>query len=363
MIHNNYKLLKKIIADEKQVETVYKPSEYWRDYSIRTTKSILKFGLSDFRSKAQILKGFGDVLVENPIDVFSGDSFKERILLKILNNNLFKKYFLSQYLNFIKIRNKEYLTYRNLYCEKLLKEWFDKFLKKHHLPPTFVGRPSNYLLYNKKKIGISYLTAFSRINCLEKFINFKKIESVFEIGGGFGAFSHSILHFYHNIKKLFYLDLCPNIYIGTQYLKFFFKKSVYDYLSTRNIKKIKVKGNKREIFPICPWQIKQVNSKVDLFVNFSSFQEMDEKIVYNYLSKLKNILNKPNSFLCIGLPKTKRKNTIRHKTKMRNKIHPSRLLQIFEEIFQTRPFKIIPLIHSYNNNAEENIYIFKVKKS
>ena len=27
MIHNNYKLLKKIIADEKQVETVYKPSE------------------------------------------------------------------------------------------------------------------------------------------------------------------------------------------------------------------------------------------------------------------------------------------------------------------------------------------------
>ena len=147
--------------------------------------------------------------------------------------------------------------------------------------------------------------------------------------------------------------MCPNIYIGTQYLKFFFKKSVYDYLSTRNIKKIKVKGNKREIFPICPWQIKQVNSKVDLFVNFASFQEMDEKIVYNYLSKLKNILNKPNSFFCIGL----------YKTKMRNRIRRSRLLQIFEEIFQTRPFKIIPLIHSYNVDAEEDIYIFKVKKS
>ena len=147
--------------------------------------------------------------------------------------------------------------------------------------------------------------------------------------------------------------MCPNIYIGTQYLKFFFKKSVYDYLSTRNIKKIEVKGNKREIFPICPWQIKQVNSKVDLFVNFASFQEMDEKIVYNYLSKLKNILNKPNSFLCIGL----------YRTKMRNRIRRSRILQICEEIFQTRPFKIIPLIHSYNIDAEEDIYIFKVKKS
>jgi len=351
MICDNYKLLKKIIADEKQVETIYKPSEYWRDNSIRTTKSILKFGLSDFRSRAQILKGFGDVLIENPIDRFSGDSFKERILLKILNNSLFKKYFLFQYLNFIKMRNKQYLTYRNLYCEKLLTEWFNKFLKKHHLPPTFVGRPSNYLLYNKKKIGISYLTAFWRINCLEKFINFKKIESVFEIGGGFGAFSHSILHFYHNIKKLFYLDLCPNIYIGTQYLKFFFKKSVYDYLSTRNNKKIEVNENKREIFPICPWQIKQVDSKIDLFFNFASFQEMDEKIVYNYLSKLKNILNKPNSFLCIGL----------YKTKGKNRIHRSRLLKIFEEIFQIRPFRIIK--HYDYMNAEEDICIFKVKKS
>ena len=351
MIHNNYKLLKKIIADEKQVETIYKPSEYWRDNSIRTTKSILKFGLSDFRSNAQILTGFGDVLVENPLDKFSGDSFKERILLKILNNNLFKKYFLSQYINFVKSKNEQVLIYRNLYCEKILTKWFDKFSKKHHLPSTLVGKPSDYILYNKKKVGISYLVAFSRINCLEKIINFKKIGSVFEIGGGFGALSHSILHFYPNIKKLFYLDLSPNIYIGTQYLKFFFKKSVYDYLSTRNNKKIEVNENKREIFPICPWQIKQVDSKIDLFFNFASFQEMDEKIVYNYLSKLKNILNKPNSFLCIGL----------YKTKGKNRIHRSRLLKIFEEIFQIRPFRIIK--HYDYMNAEEDICIFKVKKS
>ena len=48
--------------------------------------------------------------------------------------------------------------------------------------------------------------------------------------------------------------------------------------------------------------------KVDLFVNFASFIEMDEKIVYNYLSKLKNILNLPEHLLMPSDPIKMHKN-------------------------------------------------------
>ena len=46
-----------------------------------------------------------------------------------------------------------------------------------------------------------------------------------------------------NIKKVIYLDAVPNIYVGTEYLRYHFQDKVKDYLSTRNEKEITFKNN------------------------------------------------------------------------------------------------------------------------
>ena len=77
-----------------------------------------------------------------------------------------------------------------------------------------------------------------RIDILSKTFDFKNIKSFFEIGGGFGANIHFLLTNFSNIKKIIYLDVVPNIYVGPEYLKYFYGKSVKDYLNTYESKNI-----------------------------------------------------------------------------------------------------------------------------
>ena len=77
-----------------------------------------------------------------------------------------------------------------------------------------------------------------RIDILAKTFDFKNIKSFFEIGGGFGANIHFLLTNFPNIKKIIYLDAVPNIYVGSEYLRHFYGKSVQDYLNTCESEKI-----------------------------------------------------------------------------------------------------------------------------
>ena len=69
----------------------------------------------------------------------------------------------------------------------------------------------------------------NRINELSKSFDFKNITSLFEIGGGYGANIHFLLTNFPNIKKILYLDVVPNIYVGTEYLRNHYKEKVKDY--------------------------------------------------------------------------------------------------------------------------------------
>ena len=73
-----------------------------------------------------------------------------------------------------------------------------------------------------------------RIDILSKKFDFTKIKTYFEIGGGFGSNIHFLLTNFKNIKKVIYLDVVPNICVGTEYLRYFYKENVKDYLSTKN---------------------------------------------------------------------------------------------------------------------------------
>ena len=124
----------------------------------------------------------------------------------------------------------------------------------------------------------------NRIENLSDHFNFKKINNFFEIGGGFGSNIHFLLSNFSNIKKVIYLDTVPNIYVGTEYLRYHFKDAVKDYLITKDNKEITFKNNEElEIFCIPPWEIEKINVEIDHFHNAASFVEMPEKVIINYI--------------------------------------------------------------------------------
>ena len=103
------------------------------------------------------------------------------------------------------------------------------------------------------------MQACDRLENISKLIDLNKIVSYFEIGGGFGANIHLLLNNFKNIKKIIYLDIVPNLFVGTEYLRRFYGNSVKDYSILKEQKKIKFsKNNELEIFCIPPWKIEDI---------------------------------------------------------------------------------------------------------
>jgi len=90
-----------------------------------------------------------------------------------------------------------------------------------------------------------------------------------------------------------YLDIPPNLYIGTQYLRSFYGDAVKDYNELRTKTKISFKDDDSlEIFCIASWQIENLRCEIDWFHNSNSFVEMPKNIVENYGKFVKILMSK-----------------------------------------------------------------------
>lgn len=158
----------------------------------------------------------------------------------------------------------------------------------------------NNVSINNLKYSTTYLEMINRIDYLIKIFDFKKINSFIEIGGGFGSNIHLLIQNFPNIKKIVYADIFPNIFVGTEYLKSFYKDNVRDYISLSNLKEIKFQNNKDlEIICVPTWCLEKINAKIDKFHNAASFQEMTINQIINYKKILYKILNKKQISLIV----------------------------------------------------------------
>ena len=153
----------------------------------------------------------------------------------------------------------------------------------------------------------------NRVENFSKFLNFNNFKSYFEIGGGFGSNIHFLLQNFENIRKVIYIDIVPNIYVGTLYLKNFFNNHVIDYTQTKKMEKIKFTDDESlEIICIPPWEIEKLDCKVDHFHNSASFVEMPKDVVLNYINYIKKLNTQSVSLLSYS--KYNPKNTINPKS-------------------------------------------------
>jgi putative sugar O-methyltransferase len=160
---------------------------------------------------------------------------------------------------------------------------------------TTRGGCLSFLEYESRNIAHIYLRLLDTLDHVDRKVNLKRKKKCFEIGGGFGVNVHLLVEFF-NIKKIIYLDIVPNLYVGTQYLKSFYGEKVVDFSKSKDKKSIDFEvNNDLEIFCIAPHQIDNVVSEIDFFHNAHSFVEMPKNIVSNYAKKVEAKMAKTNS--------------------------------------------------------------------
>jgi putative sugar O-methyltransferase len=253
---------------------------------------MLKYGFDDFRGlNSPVGTSYSDSVILDKRNEF-GLGIKSRIANYITRLPLIKNIFDTQ----IKLTKSHINHMNSLQGYIYRKNEKARYLLKNYIVKDTVnfGSISTFKI-NDSEYAFLYLDILNLIDLINNKINLKKIHSFFEIGGGFGANIHLLLNNFKNIKKILYLDVSPNLFISTEYLRTFFGDAVKDYLELKNKKITFSNDDNLEILCIAPWQLPYVDLQIDHFHNSNSFVEMNLEIISNYCKFIKKILNKNGS--------------------------------------------------------------------
>jgi len=280
-------LLEVLFFDQKKVDKeLYSAGPYW-DYKAKKIHYWLKKkGLKNFRG---FFSGVGTSYTDNiAVNINYELGFKGRFVSKFLKLPFLRTIFKEQ-VNLNLNTTQAFLKYKQFYY--LNNNKVNNLISKYKIEDTTEYGCETKVEINGKHYSMAYLDMCERIDNIMNFIKFNEIRSYMEIGGGFGANIHLILQNFKNIKKIVYIDIVPNLFVGTEYLRNFFGNSVKDYREFRNSNKIEFeKDDSLEIICLPPWKVSDLNSKIDSFHNSASFQEMTHYQVSNYYNYIKKNL-------------------------------------------------------------------------
>lgn len=152
-----------------------------------------------------------------------------------------------------------------------------------------VGDPLEQFSFDGRRFGRSSLNYLLGLAFLKHHCDTSGIRTVLEIGAGFGSLGEILLSDERNDCLYVDVDIPPTIHVATYYLASVFgEKAVLDYQAARAMGVVDLADVSRshKAAMLATWQLPKVVGKVDLFVNFISFQEMEPDVVQNYLSHM-----------------------------------------------------------------------------
>lgn len=288
-ILDDYPLLELMLSDSKQRSALYKPGPYWLKMSQNAANEIRRCGLSDFRGSSSLIgRAYSDNVY---LDYRDALNTGVRKILRFATKKLFP---LNKLYDAQVQLTRDYAQRTLVLAQEVLRDSprVSTLLAKYSLPYSLAGGCISFVEIDGHRLSISYLNLLDQHDRVAAQVEFGRATTVFEIGGGFGINVNLLIENYESIRKVLYLDIPPNLYVGTQYLKAFYGKSVYDYSQTRGFENISFSGNDQlEILCIAPWQIERIETAVDIFCNARSFVEMPEDVVENYASRLMKLPN------------------------------------------------------------------------
>ncbi len=295
-LKDDFEILDLMLADSKNQPPLYNPGPYWMPRAKNAANEIKRCGISKFRgSDSFIGMSYADNLFLDNRQAFNYGIRKTANALA--NTYPFKRIYDSQV-----ILTENYAKTSITYMQEILnlKQRTKQLLKKYKMPYSLLGDCKIKATIDDKEYAVLYLNLLEQHDNLAQHVDFTKAKTVFEIGGGFGTNVHLLLENYKNIRKVLYLDIAPNLYVGTQYLKAFYGAAVHDYRELRKLDEIKFSNNDDlEIFCIAPRQIENFKGPIDIFMNAHSFVEMPKNVVKNYADKINGFVDSKNSAIAL----------------------------------------------------------------
>ena len=306
MTENQKKELYLLLNDMAQQSVLYKPTNFWQEASKIIIDDIEQNGLKNFRALQSSMNmfapvyGYHDYIEDKSLFAITKAALhdvttdvKSNIKLDLLFSGQTQAF--SDY-RVLKATNKEYAPFTDRVSE------------------SKIGCPKEQHTFDGRNFSRSFLNYLLGLNFLKQHIENPEIGTVLEIGGGFGTFGEILLSdertncFYINV------DIPPVSFISSYYLKEVFgAKNIADYQELREYNSLNIMDLKQKYkaLNIASWQVPKLKGKIDLFVNFISFQEMEPEVVKNYSNYI-NALN-PQYILLRNIQegkKKKDKNTI-----------------------------------------------------
>lgn len=294
------KYFKKLKTDE-----IYAPTIFWKKLIEKNFNLIIKGHIKNFRNLNVGFVGFAPFFSE--LKRFKiKKNFTDNINKLIDNSDIISKgkkkisFLINSVLTGYERANAQY-----------------KLLLTDNIEPKFyefneskIGNPTEQFKFNKKLFSASSLNYLNGLLFLKKYIGNFDNKIFMEIGGGFGSVGEIL----HKLKiknfKYINLDLPPLNIVSEYYLKRSCKQNIGNHFSYKKNKKILIKKMKK-INCLPNFDIEKIKGKIDIFINFISFQEMEPKVVKNYLNKIKEL--KPKFILLRNLREGK--NTKKNKNK------------------------------------------------
>jgi putative sugar O-methyltransferase len=287
-IEDDLGLLELMLGDVASQPALYQPGSFWIKQSRNAVNEIRRCGLSNFRGRGN---GIGQSYADKQdTDVRESMNFGARRLLKLAVENIYPFNRVLEAQVRLTLRNADEATRDKA-------RWLEssprilELQSKYRIPYSLGGGCELWCEPGGERIANHYLALLDGLDHVSRRIDLRGIRSFFEIGGGFGINLHLLLANFSNVRKCIYLDIPPNLYVGTQYLKSHFPGAVKDYRATRGLDAIRfAEDDSLEILCVAPWQIEKLASPVDLFHNAHSFVEMPEAVVANYARHAERLL-------------------------------------------------------------------------
>ena len=274
---HDYPELKQACKDMLAQSEFYRPTFFWNEASTRIVTELCTQGVEHFRRLPNAL-GFFVPTYGTP-----GSGFDERQTAGLIEwlqsefplakkNRLALDQFLTGHMSAL-------ADYRVLVAADEPR----RLPLLHTFSESTVGEPVEQFEFDGRRFSRSSLNYLLGLTLLKKHLDGDLPRTVLEIGGGFGTLGEVLSS--AGIDDLHYIDIDipPTSFVAQYYLrKVLGKELVATYAQTRNEASIDI-GSLPQAAVLCSWQIEKLQGRVDLFVNFISFQEMEPHIVKNYL--------------------------------------------------------------------------------
>ena len=277
-------LLSEMMDDLRAGDERYRPTNYWTYYQKRFLPELHKYGLKNFRRrKNSVLNAFAA----------TDRMYRPRVKLKRLFRGSER---ISRIIDKIMFGRNPVL---DLFVPDLplgsITSWLHGYARRRFdliglnlagCPTSQYGNPEDSTAINGKPWSTMHLQYCVIFADAARFIRFKPDSVICELGTGMGRNIEVMAHLFDNATFLMF-DIPPQLYVAHQYLQKVFGSRVIGYREAKALQPDSpgaMEYIRGKIVMLPTWRMPSwASTKIDIFWNCASFQEMEPDVVANYL--------------------------------------------------------------------------------